>query len=105
MTTLGQPLLAKRSATPCDGRCGGTIIVVTDGVRNAYVTTEDTQGRYVAQDGIADLYQGVLSVSCQAIDADSGDRCDGGFEVTTHYLTELPWQADEAIRWMEDVTR
>jgi hypothetical protein len=105
MTTLGKPFLVKRIARDCDGRCGGSVVVVTDGARWAYALTVDTTDGYVPQDNLVDIADGVVSVSCQAIHGRSEDTCDGGFEVSTSDLAALPWQADDMTRWMEDVTR
>ena len=41
-TTLGKPLVVKTMTSLCDGQCGGTIEVVTDGVHAAAVRTIDT---------------------------------------------------------------
>lgn len=104
-TTLGKPFLVKRFARECDGRCGGTIVLITDGSRWAYALTTDPQHGYTAQDNLVDLDldNGVAAVGCQAVDG--GERCDGGFEVSIETLAALPWQADEMTRWLEDVRR
>lgn len=104
MVQLGAPLVAKHIMRDCDGQCGGTITLTTDGTRLAYAATVHTAPGYHAQQALVDIADGVVSVSCQALGR-SEETCDGGFEVTTDYLSGLPWIASPAIKWMEDVKR
>lgn len=47
---LGKAIVAKTMTSLCDGQCGGTIEVTTDGVHSAYVRTIETEGRWMEGD-------------------------------------------------------